>query len=83
MAFQVTLKPSGHTFQVEEGKRILDAGLEAGYAMPYSCRAGTCRTCRGRVVEGRVDYGNYMVSEAYLPQEHRALGLALLCSRWP
>ena len=80
MAFKVTLMPSGHSFQVEEGKRILDAGLAAGYAMPYSCRAGTCRTCRGKVIEGKVDYGTYMISEAYLPMEHRAMGLALLCS---
>jgi len=25
MAFKVTLMPSGHTFEVEAGKRILDA----------------------------------------------------------
>lgn len=80
MAFRVTLQPSGHTFEVEEGKRVLDAGLEAGFAMPYSCRAGTCRTCRGRIIEGTVEYGTNMVSDAYLPPEHRAMGLALLCS---
>ncbi|MSQ52595.1 MAG: CDP-6-deoxy-delta-3,4-glucoseen reductase [Betaproteobacteria bacterium] len=80
MAFQVTLKPSGHTFQVEEGRRVLDAGLAAGIAMPYSCRAGTCRTCRGKIIEGKVEYGTNMVSDAYLPPEHRAMGLALLCS---
>ena len=70
MAYQVTLKPSGHTFQVEEGRRILDAGLEAGIAMPYSCRAGTCRTCRGKIIEGEVGYGTNMLSDAYLPPEH-------------
>jgi CDP-4-dehydro-6-deoxyglucose reductase len=80
MAYKVTLRPSGHTFEVEEGQRILDAGLEAGYAMPYSCRAGTCRTCRGKVVEGSVNYGNYMIHPTYLPEEHKAMGLALLCS---
>ncbi|MFM9967138.1 MAG: CDP-6-deoxy-delta-3,4-glucoseen reductase [Burkholderiales bacterium] len=83
MAYQVTLQPSGHTFQVEEGKRILDAGLAAGHAMPYSCRAGTCRTCRGKIIEGSVSYGTNMVSDAYLPPEHRAMGLALLCSAVP
>ncbi len=83
MAFQVTLKPSGHTFEVKEGQRVLDAGLEAGFAMPYSCRAGSCRTCRGRLIEGTVGYGTNMVSDAYLPPEHRAMGLALLCSAIP
>ncbi|MSQ70637.1 MAG: CDP-6-deoxy-delta-3,4-glucoseen reductase [Betaproteobacteria bacterium] len=80
MAFQVTLKPSGHTFQVEAGKRILDAGLEAGYAMPYSCRAGTCRTCRGKLIEGSVNYGTYMINASYLTEDQKAQGLALLCS---
>jgi len=81
MAFKVTLKPSGHEFEVEAGGKILDAGIAAGYAMPYSCRTGTCRTCRGRIVEGKVDYG--FTHPHYLPDEHRAAGLALLCSASP
>ncbi len=48
MAFRVTLVPSGHEFEVPDGKTVLTAGLEAGFNMPYSCRAATCRTCRGR-----------------------------------
>lgn len=81
MSFKVTLKPSGHQFEVEAGGRILDAGIAAGYAMPYSCRAGTCSTCRGKIVEGKVDYG--FTTPHYLTPEHRAAGLALLCSASP
>ena len=81
MSFKVTLKPSGHQFEVEAGARILDAGIAAGYAMPYSCRAGTCSTCRGKIVEGKVDYG--FTTPHYLTPEHRAAGLALLCSASP
>jgi len=51
--------------------------------MPYSCRAGNCRTCRGKLIAGEVGYGTNMVSDAYLPPEHRAMGLALLCSAVP
>ena len=77
MSHKVTLKPSGHTFDVEEGKSILQAGLDAGLMMPYSCRTGVCRTCRGTIREGTVDYG--MVHPTYLPDTDKAKGFALLC----
>ena len=81
MAHRVTLKPSGHSYEVEEGKTILQAGLDAGHMLPYSCRAGVCRTCRGTVVEGKVDYG--LAHETYLPQSDRDKGYALLCQAKP
>src|SRR6266403_4372337 len=81
MAHRVTLKPSGHSYEVPEGKSVLQAGLDAGYMLPYSCRAGVCRTCRGSILEGKVDYG--LAHETYLPQSDRAKGLALLCQAKP
>jgi len=81
MGFKVTLQPSGHTYEVPEGTSILTAGLDAGYAMPYSCRAATCRTCRGTVLEGKVDYGG--AHAAYLSDADKAKGYALLCSAKP
>jgi CDP-4-dehydro-6-deoxyglucose reductase len=77
MSHKVTLKPSGHSFEVEEGKNVLQAGLDAGFMMPYSCRTGVCRTCRGTIKEGKVDYG--MVHPTYLPDSDKAKGYALLC----
>lgn len=81
MAFTITLKPSGHTFEVPEDKSILHAGLAAGWMMPYSCQTGVCRTCRGTVLEGSVDYG--MVHPQYLPDSDKAKGYALLCQAKP
>ena len=81
MSHSVTLKPSGHTFEVEEGKNILQAGLDAGFMMPYSCRTGVCRTCRGTLQEGKVDYG--AVHPTYLPDSDKAKGYALLCQARP
>jgi CDP-4-dehydro-6-deoxyglucose reductase len=78
---KVTLQPSGHTFDVPEGQNIVQAGLAAGHMLPYSCRAGVCRTCRGRILEGKVDYG--LVHETYLPESDKAKGLALLCQAKP
>jgi len=81
MAYRITLKPSGHTYEAEEGKNVLQAGLDAGHMMPYSCRAGVCRTCRGTILEGKVDYG--LVHETYLPESDKAKGYALLCQAKP
>src|SRR5258708_17684961 len=81
MAHRVTLKPSGHSYEVPEGKNILQAGLDAGYMLPYSGRAGAGRACRGTIVEGKVDYG--LAHETYLPQSDRERGLALLCQAKP
>lgn len=81
MEYQITLKPSGHTFKVPAGASILRTGLEAGLMMPYSCRQGVCRTCRGTIVEGKVEYGD--VHEHYLPPADKAKGYALLCQATP
>ncbi|MFP3613171.1 CDP-6-deoxy-delta-3,4-glucoseen reductase [Paraburkholderia sp. SIMBA_050] len=77
MSFKVTLRPSGHVYGVEDGVSILSAGLAAGYSLAYSCRAGACRTCKSRIVEGKVDYGN--ASRAYLTDSERREGYALIC----
>jgi CDP-4-dehydro-6-deoxyglucose reductase len=81
MAYRVTLQPSGHHFEVAEGQNILQAGLDAGNSMPYSCRTGVCRTCRGTIREGKVDYG--AVHDTYLPESDKAKGYALLCQATP
>lgn len=81
MTYQVTLKPSGHTFTVPDGKRILEAGLEAGLFMPHNCKGGLCSTCKGTVLEGQVDFGN--VLPKYLPDSEKAKGHALLCQARP
>ena len=81
MTHRVTLKPSGHGYPVPEGQNVLQAGLDAGFMLPYSCRSGVCRTCRGTILEGKVDYG--MVHANYLPDSDKARGYALLCQAKP
>ncbi len=81
MSFRVTLQPSGHAFDVPDGGEILAAGLEAGLHLPYSCRAGTCRTCRGKVVSGNIGYEN--ANTLNLDEAARSEGFALLCRARP
>ena len=43
------------TITCKKSEYILDAGLEAGLELPYTCRAGICGACVGKVVSGEVD----------------------------
>jgi ferredoxin len=81
MAFQVTLQPSGNRFECADNQEILKAGLAAGFLLPFSCRSGMCRSCRGTVLQGQVDFGT--AHEKYLSVADRAKGLALLCCARP
>lgn len=56
MAFKVTVQPSGHTFEVNEGETLLDAGLRQGLSLPYGCRGGSCGSCAATLVSGEFHY---------------------------
>jgi len=72
---KVTLQPSGHEFQVEEGESILTAALRQKFVLPYGCRNGACGSCKGKLLEGQVDYGVYQ--KKALTDEEKAQGKAL------
>lgn len=78
MSFTVTIKCSGHSFTATPDASVLQAGLNAGYMLPYNCRSGLCRTCKTRVLEGEVGYGDKPL-DTYLSAQDRAEGFALLC----
>ncbi|WP_124079152.1 CDP-6-deoxy-delta-3,4-glucoseen reductase [Pigmentiphaga humi] len=81
MAYTITLQPSGRTYSCSADTPVLKAGLDAGLFLPYSCRSGVCRTCRGTVVAGDVDFGD--VHPNYLSEQDRREGRALLCKATP
>lgn len=81
MSRQVRIEPSGHTFTVEDNETVLEAALRHGLMLPYSCRNGACGSCKGRVLAGEVDLGEY--EGRALSEEERRAGKALFCRARP
>lgn len=81
MSFKITIKPSNHSFSAEPDETILEAGLRHGYTMPYSCRDGVCGACKGTILQGEVDHGNYQPFA--LNDSEKAAGEALFCQARP
>ena len=81
MTFQVTIKNTGHQFPAEAGESILDAAKRAGLVLPYGCRDGACGSCKGKLIEGAIDYGDY--AEKALPAADKEKGYALFCQGKP
>lgn len=81
MPYQVTIRPSGHVFTVNEGETVLDAALREGLIIAYGCRNGACGSCKGKLLEGELDYGQYQ--EHALPDAEKAAGFALFCQAQP
>ena len=78
---KVTIKNSGHTFDVRPSQTVLQAAIEAGVNLPYGCRNGACGACKATLIGGKVmhdDYQRSAMSDAEL-----AAGNALLCCARP
>jgi CDP-4-dehydro-6-deoxyglucose reductase, E3 len=81
MTHQVTIRNTGHQFAAQDDETVLQAALNAGLVLPYGCRDGACGTCKGKLIEGRLDYGRY--SEKVLTPAEREQGHALFCQAKP
>ena len=79
---KVTLRVDGHETDLQvryHGEAVLDAALNLGHDLPYSCKGGVCSTCKALVVEGKVHMDIHYGLEA----DEIDAGYVLTCQSHP
>jgi ferredoxin-NADP reductase/sterol desaturase/sphingolipid hydroxylase (fatty acid hydroxylase superfamily) len=74
---QVSAKVFGkiYQFETQEGKTILQSGLNQNIPLPFSCQSGLCGTCKMKCTEGKVTMQNNQV----LSEQDIKAGYILTC----
>ena len=54
MSYLILIESTDVAFDCAPGQSLLDAALQAGIELPYSCRKGVCGSCAGSIAKGGV-----------------------------
>jgi len=81
MSHQILIEPSKHALTTRPNETILEAVLRQGFIFPYGCRNGSCGTCKGKIITGKVHYGQH--DKNSLTEADKQAGMALFCSAVP
>eukprot|EP01038_Epipyxis_sp_PR26KG_P018665 gene18665-26391_t len=81
--YQVRLISTKQKFDVTiacpDNQFILEAAEDNNLELPYSCRAGSCSTCVGKLVKGTVDQSD----QTFLDDDQIGQGFILTCVSYP
>jgi ferredoxin-NADP reductase len=74
-AAEIAFAASGRRITARPGQTVLEAGLQAGVNLPFSCTMGGCGACKVRVSSGR----SVMSEPNCLTEREREEGYVLAC----
>ena len=75
----ITPEGEEHEFEAPDDTYILESAENAGVELPFSCRAGSCSTCAGKMTTGEVDQSE----GSFLDENQMGEGYLLTCISYP
>nr|YP_009510709.1 ferredoxin [Gracilaria ferox]AXI96382.1 ferredoxin [Gracilaria ferox]UAD85866.1 ferredoxin [Gracilaria ferox] len=84
MSYKITLQFPDETVKdvvinCNDDQTVVDAAEEMGVDLPYSCRAGACSTCAGKIISGNLEQDD----QTFLDDDQIADNFVLTCVAIP